>query len=241
MRAVFIGASSLTVMTAEILLKRGHEVVIVECNKDRIDELSKNLDCGFVHGDGTTPAIQRETDPAHSDFLFCLAANDQVNIIASLVGRSLGFPRVVTKIVNPEFEHICLELGLEETIIPAGTMGRYLADKFAGRDLLELSGMIKDEARVFSFVAGPEDEGPLEQIAIPGELRPICLYRDHAFILPEEGTEIRAEDEVVVITHQKFLAKFKARWAGKKEKNRIPLSGASDELRNEQGSSLTGQ
>ena len=241
MRAVFIGASSLSVMTAEILLKRGHEVVIVECNKDRIDELSKNLDCGFVHGDGTTPAIQRETDPAHSDFLFCLASNDQVNIIASLVGRSLGFPRVVTKIVNPEFEHICLELGLEETIIPAGTMGRYLADKFAGRDLLELSGMIKDEARVFSFVAGPEDKGPLEQIAIPGELRPICLYRDHAFILPEEGTEIQAEDEVVVITHQKFLPKFKARWAGKKENNQIPLSGASDELRNEQGSSLTGQ
>jgi len=227
MRAVFIGASSLTVMTAEILLKRGHEVVIVECNKERIDELSKDLDCGFVHGDGTTPAIQRETDPTHSDFLFCLATNDQVNIIASLVGRSLGFPRVVTKIVNPEFEHICLELGLEETIIPAGTMGRYLADKFAGRDLLELSGMIKDEARVFSFVARPEDEGPLEQIAIPGEVRPICLYRDNAFILPEEGTEVKAEDEVVVITHQKFLAKLKERWAAGKENHQAPKAGSS--------------
>jgi trk system potassium uptake protein TrkA len=240
MRAVFIGASSLTLMTAEILLKRGHEVVIVECNKERIHELSKDLDCGFVHGDGTTPAIQRETDPAHSDFLFCLATNDQVNIIASLVGRSLGFPRVVTKIVNPEFEHICLELGLEETIIPAGTMGRYLADKFAGRDLLELSGMIKDEARVFSFVAGPEDEGLLKQIAIPGELWPICLYRENVFILPEEGIEVKAEDEVVVITHQKFLPKLKERWAGGKGNHQAPMAGPSGELQKEGESPIKG-
>jgi trk system potassium uptake protein TrkA len=228
MRAVLIGASSLTVMTADILLKRGHEVVIVESNKERINELSKDLDCGFVHGDGTTPAIQRETDPEHSDFLFCLAGNDQVNIIASLVGRSLGFPRVVTKIINPEFEHICLELGLEETIIPAGTIGRYLADKFAGRDLLELSGMIKDEGRVFSFVARSEDEGPLEKIAIPGQLHPICLYRDHTFILPDKDTEVKTEDEVVVITHQKFLAQLKDCWAVKKETHQSSLSGGQD-------------
>jgi trk system potassium uptake protein TrkA len=71
-------------------------------------------------------------------------------------------------------------------------------------------------------VARPEDEGPLEQIAIPGELRLICLYRDNAFILPEEGTEVKAEDEVVVITHQKFLAKLKERWVAGKEKLQGP-------------------
>ena len=228
MRAVFIGASSLTVMTAEILLKRRHKVVIVESNKERINELSKDFDCGFVHGDGTTPAIQRETDPGHSDFLFCLAGNDQVNIIASLVGRSLGFPRVVTKITNPEFEHICLELALEEIIIPAGTMGRYLADKFAGRDLLELSGMIKDEARVFSFVARPEDEGPLEKIAIQGELRIICLYRDNQFVLPDEDSEIKPGDEVVAITHQQFLAQLQDRWGVRKKTHQSTLSDIQD-------------
>jgi trk system potassium uptake protein TrkA len=228
MRAVLIGASSLTVMTADILLKRGHEVVIVESNKERINELSKDLDCGFVHGDGTTPAIQRETDPEHSDFLFCLAGNDQVNIIASLVGRSLGFPRVVTKIINPEFEHICLELGLEETIIPAGTIGRYLADKFAGRDLLELSGMIKDEGRVFSFVARSEDEGSVNKIAMPGQLRIICLYRNDQFVFPDEDTEIKQGDEVVAITRQEFLSQLQDRWAVRKEIHQSSPSGDQD-------------
>ena len=218
MRAVFIGGGALTVMTAGILLKRGHEVVIVERSRERIEELSKELDCGFVHGDGTTPAILRETDPEHSDFLFSLATNDQVNIITSLVGRSLGFPRVVTKIVNPEFEHICVELGLEETIIPAGTMGRYLADKFVGRDMLELSGMIRGEARVFSFVARLEDEGPMEAIEVPGEWRIICVYRDNTFLLPDSSTEIKVNDEMIVITHEKNLGRLRERW-GKAKNN----------------------
>ena len=212
MRAVFIGASSLSVMTAEILLKRGHEVVIVERRRERIEELSKELDCGFVHGDGTTPAILRETDPEHSDFLFSLASDDQVNIIASLVGRSLGFRRVVTKIVNPEFEHICVELGLEETIIPAGTMGRYLADKFSGRDMLELSGMIRGDARIFSFVVKAEDEGPITKIDESGKLRIICIYRENNFELPAETTEVKAGDEVVVITQEKYLEALRERW-----------------------------
>ncbi len=45
----------------------------------------------------------QETDPAHTDFLFCLTGNDQTNIIASLIGRSQGFKRVITGIEDPEF------------------------------------------------------------------------------------------------------------------------------------------
>ena len=74
MRAVFIGANSLTVMTARVLLNRGVEVVIIERDKELIDGLTGELDAGFVHGDGSKPAILRETDPQHTDFLFCLTA-----------------------------------------------------------------------------------------------------------------------------------------------------------------------
>ena len=108
MRAVFVGAGSLTVNTARVLLKRGHDVVLVERDRDTIDDLEDELDCGFIHGDGSRPMILREADPEGSDVLFCLTGDDQTNIIAGLVGRSLGFERVVTKIENPEFEHVCI-------------------------------------------------------------------------------------------------------------------------------------
>ena len=205
MRAVFIGASSLAVMTARFLLNRGHEVVIIERDKDCVKALSEELDCGFLHGDGSKPAILREADPDETDMLFCLTGNDQTNIIASLVGRSLGFGRVVTKIEDPEYEHICIELGLEDTIVPTGTIGRYLADMFDGRDLLELSSMIKGEARVFSFVVRGEQAGPIHDLGLPKETGIVCFYRDGKFSLADEHSMLKLGDEVLLITHRRNL------------------------------------
>lgn len=220
MRAVFIGAAAMTLMTARILLKRGHEVVIIEQDMGRIDALAEEIDCGFIHGDGGKPAILREADPDNTDFLFCLTGHDQSNIIASLVGRSLGFKRVVTRIEDPEFEHICIELGLEDTIVPARTIGRYLADMFAGHDLLELSAMLKDEARVFAFVVRAEEAVPLGELGLPRDCRVVCCYRDGKFLLPEPEDTLHADDEVVLITHSRHLPALEERWGPRKQRRR---------------------
>lgn len=206
MRAVILGAGSLAIMTATALLKKAHEVIIIEKDKALIEALSNELDCGFVHGDGSKPAILRETNPKDVDYLFCLTGNDQVNIITSLVGRSLGFKRVITKIEDPEFEHICIELGLKDTIIPDQTIGRYLADMIEGRDLLELSAVIKDEARVFTFVIHPKNEALMNSLQLPDESRIMCLYRHGKFKIPDVDFTFKIDDEVVILTHSRNLS-----------------------------------
>ncbi len=120
-------------------------------------------------------------------------------------GSSLGLRRVVTKIDDPELEHICLELGLEDTIIPSRTIGIHLADLFEGRDPLEFSTMIRDEARVFSFVARTDQTGPLSDVDLPKKTRVVCLYRDGEFLIPDDDTRLKADDEVVLITHRENL------------------------------------
>lgn len=213
MRMVFVGASQLAIMTARLLTGRGHEVVIIESEKATIEALSDELDCGFLHGDGSKPVILREAGPDETDVLFCLTNNDQVNILASLIGRSLGFKRVVPSIKDPELMAICLELGLHDTIIPDQTISRYLADMAVGLDILELSTLIKGEARFFSFIASAADAGTVEALQLPAEARVICYYRNGEFNLTTGGdTKIREGDEVVILTHSKHLADLRERW-----------------------------
>jgi len=213
MRAVLIGTSTLALTTAKMLLQRDHEVVIIERDKERIESLSEEFDCGFLHGDGSKPASLMEANPDITDVLYCLTRNDQTNIIASLVGRSLGFKRIVTRIEDPEFEHICLELRLTDTIIPTMTIGGYLADMFEGRDPLELSTMIRMEARTFSFVAKFEDEMAIKDLKLPDACRVICIYRNDKLVIPVEDSILRENDEVVLITDRKNLNKLKSRWS----------------------------
>jgi trk system potassium uptake protein TrkA len=212
MRLVFVGAGPLTVATARLLIHRGHDLVIVEQDQAVIDALQDALDCGFLHGDGSKPAILREADPEGADMLLCLTGNDQTNIIASLVGRSLGFPRVVTKIEDREFEHICVELGLEDTIVPDGTIARYLADMAEGLDILELSAMLKHGARVLSFIVHEPQQGRIDELNLPDQTRVICLYRNERLLLADPDTRLKTGDEVLILTHRDHAQTLLETW-----------------------------
>jgi len=207
MRIVFIGTSKLSVSTAKTLLDAGHEVVLIEIDKDRIDLLSDKMDCGFLEGDGSAPAILEEVGPQQTDFLFCLTGNDKDNIIAGLVGRSLGFPRVILKIEDFALEHICTELGLEDVIVPTRTISRYLADMISGQNVSALSTAIKGDARFFSFIAGGE-----EKVDLPENAKIICYYRGDDFHLADDDSVFRQGDEVIVLAHRDTVESLREKW-----------------------------
>jgi len=230
MRAVFVGAGALTLSTARQLLGRGHEVVIIESDRQVIDALAGELDCGLLHGDGAKPAVLREADPEHTDFLFCFTNSDQTNIIAGLVGQSLGFRAVVPRIDDPEFEHICIELGLTHTVIPSRSVGRYLADLFEGRDPLEVTAMVRGSARIFSFVARAEDETPIADLDLPRTSRVVCVYRNDEFLVADGHTRLRERDEVIVIAHVDAIPDLEARW-GRRTRAPVFASGKARDAR----------
>lgn len=212
MRVAFVGAGEVTIRTAEFLIDKGHEVIIIEEDAEKVDTLSEQLDCSFLNGDGSNPSILREVDPEDTDVLVAISSSDQANLIASLVGRSLGFQRVITSIQDPEFENICRELGLEDTIIPSQTISRFLTDLILGLDPMELSTAIKDTARFFIFTADEDSAGKISELDLPGEARIICYYRDGKFSLAKADSKIREGDEVVVLTDNQNLPELKERW-----------------------------
>lgn len=212
MRIVVVGTSSEAVEMMELLVGRGHELIVLDRDRDKIEALEEELEASFLHGDGTSPAILKETDPESCDVLIALMGEDQDNILACLVGRSLGFPRVVPRINAPDFEELCQELGLDEAIVPDRTVGRYLADLVEGLDVLELRTVIKGEARFFSFQAEEEDEGTIEELELPEKAAAVCYYRDGEFHLAEPSGSVREGDEVVILTHSSNLAELRDRW-----------------------------
>jgi len=217
MRTVFVGAGEISIETARALGKNGHEVIIIEADKAKIDELSEEMDCSFVHGDGSRPDILSEVNPGQTDFLFCLTDNDKDNVIASLVGRSLGFKRVVTSIGDEEFSGICRELGLEDTIIPSRTISRYLQDLVKGIKNVDLSAVLKHEARAFMFSASEEDAIAIKKLNLPRDARVICHYREGKFAHADEETKLQEGDEVVILTHSKNLGELEKRWPSKQQ------------------------
>lgn len=212
MRIVFSGASPLTAITARELIKQGHEVIIIEIDKEKIDQYSEELDCSFLHGDSAKPSILSQVDPKGSDILFCLTNSDQINIITSLLGRSMGFKRVITSIEDTNLEQLCREIGLEDTIIPIWAMSRHLDNIVRGIDNINLSTILKGDARFFTFTAGEKDAVDIDELGLPKEARVVFYYRDGIFHFVDNDTKFRKGDEVVILTSSNNIPDFNERW-----------------------------
>ena len=212
MRLVFVGATTLAVVTAKALVEAGHQVVIIDRDRALIDELSSKLDCSLLNGDGSTPDILKEADPANTDILFCTTNHDQTNIIASLAAKSLGYHRVVTIIQDEEFESICQELGLKDTIIPVRTIGRQLMDLVEGHDTRTLSEIIKYDATLFSFRCEGYADRTIADLEIPKGARVIGLYREKQLILADTETALENGDEIIILTQRDKLEKLRERF-----------------------------
>ena len=213
MRVVLIGASALALHTAEGLIENGHQVLIVEKDKARIDELSTRLDCAFLHGDGSLPDLLREADPSHTDALMCLTNHDQTNIIAGLVARNLGYARVVTVIEDEDFEGLCEELGLTETFIPLRKISHQLVELTEEPTAAPaLDALFKHDAalRGHSVDAG---EFTLEQLKLPEGCRVVGFYREQALLFPDVQTRFQAGDELLILAQEDSLKALDKRLA----------------------------
>jgi trk system potassium uptake protein TrkA len=196
-----------------MLVERGHEVVLIERDPAVIERLRDELDFGFIQGDGTRPAILREANPDGTDLLFCLTRDDQSNIIASLVARSLGFSRVVTKIEDPELEHICAELGLADSLVPIHTVGRSLADMAEGQDIIALSDFLRGDVRLYDLRVDEGAAGSIAGLALPDTARPICVFHDEEdFRFADPEARLHPGDRVVVLTHTRDLKTLRQRF-----------------------------
>ena len=131
----------------------------------------------------------------------------------------MGFKRIITSIQDEDLEPLCKELGLEDTIIPVRTMSQHLDNIIEGFDNIELSTLLKENSRLFSFIASKEDEGPIDDLDLPDGSRVIYYYRDDEFFFVEEETKIHKDDEIVILTDSKHLSDLIERW-NPKEINR---------------------
>lgn len=130
MRIVLVGATPMSVEAARRFVKAGEDVILIDPDRSRFEELAGDLDIAFIEGDGARPEVLKEANPADVDLLYALADDDKVNIIAALVGRACGIERVIPKIEDRDYHPIAKQIGLEERVDP---------DHFIAKSLVRLA------------------------------------------------------------------------------------------------------
>jgi trk system potassium uptake protein TrkA len=210
MRIVIVGSSKFGVATAEQLIDKGHEVVLIDKDREKLETLSERLDCGMIHGDGASPKILREAFNSEDDVLIALTNASDDNILTSLVARSVGYGRVIPQIISPDLLEVCIELDLKDTITPHATVARSLCRALEDDTEPARDATLTGDLRLLRLSV-PErlDGSTLDDIGLPENCRPIACVRDDKERFADADTELATGAEVLFAVGKGSVGKLK--------------------------------
>ena len=89
MRVIIIGAGEVGTNIAAGLAP-SHDVVVIDIDADRVDELNYSIDALAIEGDGTSLETLEEAGIDKADMLIASTDDDEVNIIACSTAKAIG-------------------------------------------------------------------------------------------------------------------------------------------------------
>jgi trk system potassium uptake protein TrkA len=101
MRVFIVGAGEVGTHIASALSREGHDLVVVERDKEKVRQLQSQLDVLAVRGDGCNARILETHGVERADLFFAVSNDDAANLLCALTARKLGAPRCVVRVGRP--------------------------------------------------------------------------------------------------------------------------------------------
>ena len=116
MYIVICGGGKVGEYLAVTLLKKGHEVAVLESNRVTADRLSVELEGDYliINGDGCDSEFQEDAGIRQADVFVAATGRDDDNLVAcEIASRVFNVQRCIARVNNPKNRRIFREVGIE--------------------------------------------------------------------------------------------------------------------------------
>jgi len=136
MYIIVAGGGVLGLYTTQFMSKKGNDVIVIEENKDRAEELSDKLDATVLCGDAKEIKILEEAGVEQADVFLALTGSDDTNILIGILAKQLGAKRTICRITHIEYsESIFKKLGIDAVVYPELTFATELEEMVRDPDV----------------------------------------------------------------------------------------------------------
>lgn len=209
---MIIGGGKISLYLAEMLIKQGIAVKVIEQNAKRCQELSELLpEATIIHGDGSDETLLQEERIDSMDSFVSLTNMDEENILLSLFAKKHVSKKVVTKINRQQLTEVIRNLELDSVVYPklltAQKILQYVraTKNSIGSNVKTLYRLFDDkvEALEFNIYEKSKITGiPLQDLRLKSGLLICAITRNGKILIPDGQTQILPGDTMIVVTNQ---------------------------------------
>lgn len=210
MRIIVIGCGKVGMFLAEHLSGENHDVVVIDKDEEKIQQVQDTLDVMCIKGNGANAKTLIDAHVDRTDIVIATTAGDETNMLCCLISKQLGAGYTIARIRDPEFVESQMllqqELGIDMAINPeratAQEISRLLRYPFAGSTESFARGHV-EMVEYRAHEGDPYLGTPLKQFRHKLPEMPHVLYgivdRKGSIIIPTGDFMIEPEDRVFVI------------------------------------------
>jgi trk system potassium uptake protein len=201
---LIIGGGNIGLRLAHELESKQYHVRLIEKDMARCDFLAERLHHTIVlHGDGTDQELLEEENIREIDVAIALTGNEEANVLSSLLARSLGAKRTMTRINKFHYMPIISAIGLGRIVSPRlSAINSIILHVRKGKVLSSVS-LKGEQAEVLEAVA-LETSGivgtALKELDFPRGTIVLAILRGETEIIPNGNSIVRPGDRVVILS-----------------------------------------
>jgi len=220
MKVIIVGGGKTLYYLCKNFTAKGHEVVIINQNREECVLLARQLSALILCGDGSDPRTLMEAGAIGAQALLAITGNDQDNLVTCQLATLLyGVPRAVALANDPDNAGIFEKLGV--TAFSTTHIVGSLIEQRA--DLEQIINLIPvGEGKVNVTEVALNEDSPvagklLKEIELPENALVAVVMRENRPIVPRGGNRLLAGDRVVLITLPENHGQVLREFTGEKE------------------------
>jgi trk system potassium uptake protein TrkA len=216
LRRVFVlGGKQLGIAIAGELERQGVQVKLFERDAGRSERIASVLARTTVIGaDGLDEATLEDAGIADAGAFLALTGHDEDNVIAALLARRLGVPKVVALINRLNYHSMVQRLGINTTVSPRlAAVDRILQFVRKGR-VMSVTTFGEEEAEAIEVMAGPDSKyvgRPLRELRFPRSSLIAAIVNPSGDVLvPRGDAVVQAGDRLIVFALERAVPQLEA-------------------------------
>ena len=203
-RVMIVGGGRIGHYVAKTLEERNISVKLIERDVERCKFLLKTLHKSVIlHGDGSDRKLLEEENINDIDIFVAISNNEELNIMASMLAKSLGVKKIITIINKTDYISLANNLGIAAVLSPrlitAGTILKYVR----GGNILSLTTVAEGKAEIMEALV---KEGSvfigktLMEVKLPKKTLIGAIIRNHEVIIPSGTDKVSIDDKLIIFT-----------------------------------------
>jgi len=212
MRVCIIGAGRVGLRTARVLREEGHEVTLVERNRQTADR-ARELAFDVVDGDGSREEVLEKADINEADAVGALTGDLNVNFAACLIGKHHGC-RTVMRIDEDYREEIYQQYAdeVDEVVYPERLGAIGAKNAMLGGSIQAIADVAQSLQILLITITeqSPMRGYTLSEVALPSDARILAFGKQHGSLgIPLPDDSLEAGDRVAVLAEFSELAEVR--------------------------------